>query len=135
MGAVLNPLTLPQAVIDGLAVLPALLKEAQAANRTLTEAVERADRISAQADRLIVQSELVQASFERAHATLELMVERGDELLATASDARGGLEGAQAELARANDQVAKIIEMGGPLDRGVDRLDRIVARVRRDEAS
>ena len=35
---VLNPLTLPQAVIDGLAILPALLKEAQAANRTLAEA-------------------------------------------------------------------------------------------------
>ena len=54
---VLNPLTLPQAVIDGLAVLPALLKEAQAANRTLTEALERADRINAQADRLIAQAD------------------------------------------------------------------------------
>jgi hypothetical protein len=129
---VLNPLTLPQAVIDGLAIMPALLKEAQAANRTLTEAVERADRISTQADRLIAQAELVQESFVRAHATLELMVDRGDELLTTASDARTGLEGAQAELARANDQVAKIIEMGGPLERGVDRLDRIVSRVRRD---
>jgi hypothetical protein len=31
--------------------------------------------------------------------------------------------------------VAKIIEMGGPLERGVDRLDRIVSRVRRDEGS
>ncbi len=76
---------------------------------------------------------MVQESFVRAHATLELMVERGDDLLSTASDARVGLEGAQAELARANDQVAKIIEMGGPLERGVDRLDRIVSRVRRDE--
>ena len=62
------------------------------------------------------------------------MVERGDELLSTAHDARAGLEGAQAELSRANDQVAKIIEMGGPLERGVDRLDRIVSRVRREEA-
>jgi len=130
---VLNPLSLPQAVIDGLAILPALLKEAQAANRTLTEAIDRADRISAQADRLIAQAELVQDSFVRAHATLELMVERGDELLSTAHDARTGLEGAQAELSRANDQVAKIIEMGGPLERGVDRLDRIVSRVRREE--
>ena len=67
----LNPLTLPQAVIDGLAVLPALLKEAQAANRTLTEALERADRINAQADRLIAQA---------------------DKILATASDAREVLE-------------------------------------------
>lgn len=129
----LNPLTLPQAVIDGLAVLPALLKEAQSANRTLTQAIDRADRISEQADLLIAQAELVQETFLRAHATLELMVERGDDLLNTASDARTGLEGAQAELARANDQVAKIIEMGGPLERGVDRLDRIVSRVRREE--
>ncbi len=107
----INPLTLPQAVVDGLAVLPALLTEAQAANRTLAEALERADRIDAQADRLIAQA---------------------DKILATAHDAREVLDGAQAELARANDQVAKIIEMGGPLERGVDRLDRIVSKVRRD---
>jgi len=107
----LNPLALPQAVIDGLAVLPALLKEAQAANRTLTEALERADRINAQADRLIAQA---------------------DQILTTASDARAVLETAQEELNRANAQVARVIEMGGPLERGVDRLDRIVSRVRRD---
>jgi methyl-accepting chemotaxis protein len=129
---VLNPLMLPQAVLDGLAVLPALLRQAEEANRTLNDAIGRADRISAQADQLITQADQIQESFLRAHATLELMVERGDELLSTASDARTGLEGAQAELSRANDQVAKIIEMGGPLERGVDRLDRIVSRVRRD---
>ena len=53
----LNPLALPQAVIDGFAVLPALLKEAQAANRTLTEALERADQINDQADRMIEQAD------------------------------------------------------------------------------
>ena len=100
-------------MIDGLAVLPALLKEAQAANRTLTEALERADRINAQADRLIAQA---------------------DQILATASRRARGARAAQAELDRANDQVARVIEMGGPLERGVDRLDRIVSRVRRDEA-
>ena len=135
MTPVLNPLTLPQTVIDGLATLPALLKEAQEANRTLAQAIDRADRISAQADRLIEQADLVQDTFVRAHATLELMVERGDDLLNTASDARTGIESAQAELARANDQVAKLIDMGGPLERGVDRLDRIVSRVRRDEGA
>ena len=107
----LNPLALPQAVIDGLAVLPQLLAEAQEANRTLREALERADRINAQADR---------------------MIEQADRILATASDAREVLENAQAELERANDQAARVIAMAGPMERGVDRLDRIVSRVRRD---
>ncbi len=109
----LNPLALPQAVIDGFSILPELLAEAQEANRTLREALERAEAISAQAERLIAQA---------------------DRILATASDARETLESAQAELERANEQAARVIAMAGPMERGVDRLDRIVARVRREES-
>ncbi len=63
------------------------------------------------------------------------LIAQADRILETAADARGTLESAQAELERANDQAARVIAMAGPMERGVDRLDRIVSRVRRDEGT
>jgi ABC-type transporter Mla subunit MlaD len=140
MGLVLNPLALPQAVVDGLAVLPQLLHEARLANDRLAQAIERADRITAQADlmmkqadRVIEQADELMESFDRAHVTLARMLEQGEELTTMGSDARVELARAQEQLAQANSQAARLIDMGGPIERAGDRLDRIVSRVRRDD--
>jgi ABC-type transporter Mla subunit MlaD len=160
---VLNPLALPQAVIDGFGVLPAMARDARRATELLEASLRRADDIVDRADRLL-------ESFDRAEKTIAVLVERGEELVAmgnaasselaqarlqleravpsvealqaqagplldTAANARAEMEKAGDELARANVQMARVIDLGGPLEKAGDRLERIVSRVRRDSPS
>ena len=156
----LNPLALPQAVIDSLAVLPAIARDARRAADQMDRIIERADRVIEQTDRLLERfdaaeatiAELVEGgrrleaigasankeaaavrkSLERAIPTAEALNAHAEPLLETAAHAREGLAGAQAELARANVQMARVIELSGPLEKASDRLERVVGRLRRD---
>ena len=56
-------------------------------------------------------------------------------ILEASMSARDQLRETQAELSHANAQVAKIIEMSGPLELVGDRLERVVSRLRRDSSS
>jgi ABC-type transporter Mla subunit MlaD len=160
MPRMLNPLALPQAVIDGFAALPGMARDARRATELLEASLSRADDIVDRADRLL-------ESFDRAEATIALLVERGGELVAmgnatsselaqarlqleravptvealqaqagplldTAAHAREQLEKAGEELHRANAQMTRVIDLGGPLEKASERMERIRSRVRRD---
>ena len=156
----LNPLALPQAVIDSLAVLPAIARDARRANELMSQTLERADRLIAQTDRLLerfdaaeqtiaelveggrrleamgasatAEAAAVRESLDRAIPTAEDLSRQSGPILEMSAHARDELAKANAELARANVQVARVIELSGPLEKASDRLERVVGRLRRD---
>lgn len=158
----LNPLALPQAVIDSLAVLPAIARDTRKATDQMEQVLERSDRLIEQTERLLERFEAaeetiaelveggrrleamgesataeaaaVRKSLERAIPTAEALNAHAEPLLETAAHAREGLTGAQDELARANAQMARMIDLSGPLEKAGDRLERVVGRLRRDSA-
>ena len=160
MARVLNPLTLPQTVIDSLAVLPAIARDARRANEQMEQMIERADRVIDQADRLMerfdaaeqtiaelveggrrleamgasanAEAAAVRESLERAIPTAEDLSRQSGPILEMSTHARDELAKANAELAKANVQVARVIELSGPLEKASDRLERVVGRLRRD---
>ena len=158
----LNPLALPQAVIDSLAFLPAIARDARRATEQMDQIIERADQVIEQTERLLErfdtaeetiaelvdgglrleamgaaatsEAAAVRKSLERAIPTAEALNAHAEPLLDTAEHTREGLAGAQEELARANAQMARVIELSGPLEKASDRLERVVGRLRRDPA-
>ena len=156
----LNPLALPQAVIDSLAVLPAIARDARRANELMSLTLERADRLIEQTDRLLerfdaaeqtiaelveggrrleamgasatAEAAAVRESLDRAIPTAEDLSRQSGPILEMSAHARDELAKANAELARANVQVARVIELSGPLEKASDRLERVVGRLRRD---
>ena len=156
----LNPLALPQAVIDSLAVLPAIARDARRANELMGQTLERADRLIEQTDRLLerfdaaeqtiaelveggrrleamgasatAEAAAVRESLDRAIPTAEDLSRQSGPILEMSAHARDELAKANAELARANVQVARVIELSGPLEKASDRLERVVGRLRRD---
>jgi len=157
---VLNPLALPQAVLDSLAFLPAIASDARRATVQMDQILERADRVIEQTDRLLerfdaaertiaelteggrrleamgasatAEGTALRESLARAIPTAEALNAHAEPLLESAAHAREGLAGAQSELARANVQMARVIELSGPLEKVGDRLERVVGRLRRE---
>jgi len=160
MTLMLNPLALPQAVIDSLAFLPAIARDARRATDQMDQILERADRVIEQTDRLLERfdaaedtiAELVEGgrrleamgatataetaamrkSFERAIPTAEELNAHVEPLLEAAAQAGEDLASAQSELARTNVKMARLIDLSGPLEKAGDRLERVVGRLRRD---
>ncbi len=156
----LNPLALPQAVIDSLAFLPAIAKDARRATDQMDRLLERADRVIEQTDRLLVRFDSAEETFaelveggrrleamgatataetaavrvalERAIPTAEGLNAHAEPLLESAAQAHEGLADMRQELARANAQMARVIELSGPLEKVGERLERVVGRLRRD---
>lgn len=156
----LNPLALPQAVVDSLAVLPAIAKDARRATAQMEQMIERADRVIEQTDLLLdrfdvaqetiaelvdggrrleamgaaanAEAAAVRETIERSAPVAEALSEQSGPMLEMSERAREELARANELLAAANEQVARVIEMGGPIEKASDRLERVVGRLRRD---
>jgi methyl-accepting chemotaxis protein len=114
-----------------------------ASGESLVEATGRAEGL---VDRLIDSGESLLASaegaqrearaateaLERSLPTIQELSRLGEPILQASIQAREQLVETQQELSRANAQIARILDMSGPLERASDRLERIVSRVRRD---
>jgi ABC-type transporter Mla subunit MlaD len=146
---VVNPISLPADVVQALIELPGRLARAievgerlDGRGEALVEAAERAekfaDRLVEGGDKLVIAADRSEATADKLLASAEKLVQaaasaqdearalrdQGGPILESSNSARDQLEKATAELARANEQVARIIEMSGPLERVVNRLRR-----------
>ena len=104
----LNPLALPQAVIDSLTVLPAIARDARRATQQMDQMLERADRLIEQTDRLLER-------FDAAEQTIAELVEGGRRLEAMGASATAEAAAVRESLDKAIPTAEELSRQSGPI--------------------